>query len=204
MKEAIAKVETRGEELGDSKPAAEAIESSGSLDEAPGSAKDGMVHETYEVSCDPICHIEVPELVSSDNSIGSFPERDSSSAAQRIPSSNNVPLTVQQPIQDGGTSASGALKDPPEQATSRAKDASVIASPSSVPPTMQPASVIPIPSSVPSTMQQQPPADANETLQNAPPAMDTTGLANVVTANQVNDTTNSATLESGASATATE
>lgn len=72
MKEAIARVEKRGEELGTEKPAVQASASSPDnveLEDAPGSDQDRLFHSSHEVSIQPICQIEVPELVSSDTSI---------------------------------------------------------------------------------------------------------------------------------------
>lgn len=89
MKEIIARVEKRGEELNDLKSAAQANASSfhkGPLEDAPGSAKDRLLHQTYEVPVGPICPFDsVPELVSSDSSMCSSksqgePERDISGA----------------------------------------------------------------------------------------------------------------------------
>ena len=87
MKETIARVEKRGEELDDGglKPAASASIASligKSLDIAPGSSGDLFSHQTYEVPVEPICHLEsdVPLLVPSDTStcsLRSHEHRDS-------------------------------------------------------------------------------------------------------------------------------
>ena len=99
MKRTIMNVEKRKEELGDDSKAAAATETepkAGSkvlyppLQDAPGSSKDRLFHQTYEVPITPICNIE-PELVS-DTSVSSRSQGDSSMAV-------------------------GQLKAPPEQST---------------------------------------------------------------------------------------
>jgi len=71
MKETISRVEKRGEELSDSKSATKTKRSpfhKGSLEDGPGSEKDRLFHQSYEVPVNPICAVE-PELVTSDGSI---------------------------------------------------------------------------------------------------------------------------------------
>jgi len=101
MKEAIAKVEKRGEELSDSELAQQthAPISREALKDAPGSSKDRLLHEMYEVPVAPICYIDsVPELVSSDASISSRSLGDSSSVLKDPPEAGTIaaPLTMQQ------------------------------------------------------------------------------------------------------------
>lgn len=101
MKEAIAKVEKRGEELSDSEPAQQthAPIPREALKDAPGSSKDRLLHEMYEVPVAPICYIDsVPELVSSDASISSRSLGDSSSVLKDPPEAGTIaaPLTMQQ------------------------------------------------------------------------------------------------------------
>ena len=99
MKRTIMNVEKRKEELGDDSKAAAATETepkAGSkvlyppLQDAPGSSKDRLLHQSYEVPIAPICNIE-PELVS-DTSVSSRSQGDS-------------------------TMVVGQLKAPPEQST---------------------------------------------------------------------------------------
>ena len=69
MKETIASVEKRGEELSPMPPSQNVEHSyKYALADAPGTSKDRLFHQTYEVPVSPICPIEVPELVSSDAS----------------------------------------------------------------------------------------------------------------------------------------
>lgn len=73
MRETISRVEERGEELNSTKQSAPAgVPSShkGPLKDAPGSSKDRLLHQTHEVSVQPIIPLDsIPELVSSDTSV---------------------------------------------------------------------------------------------------------------------------------------
>mmetsp|Transcript_20142 Transcript_20142/g.43750 ORF Transcript_20142/g.43750 Transcript_20142/m.43750 type:complete len:705 (+) Transcript_20142:103-2217(+) len=105
MRATISRVEKRGEELNGRKSAAPSYVPSfhkGPLEDAAGSSKDRLIHQTYEVSVQPICPIDsVPELVSSDTSICSSRSQEvvSDAAAashkiQGVTSSNNLPANV--------------------------------------------------------------------------------------------------------------
>lgn len=86
MREAIARVEKRGEELNCSAPTEQSNTSSvrgGSLEDAAGSQKDRTVHQSYEVPVHPICPVDsVPDLVSSDTSICSLSHLKDQTALQ--------------------------------------------------------------------------------------------------------------------------
>ena len=72
MKQTIAKVEARGEELSDAGPGVQTEISSSHTDalvDAPDTAKDRLFHRTYEVPVRPICPLDLPELASSDSSV---------------------------------------------------------------------------------------------------------------------------------------
>jgi len=85
MRETISRVEKRGKELSESQPVTKSKASSihkGALENAPGSAKDRVFHQTYEVPALPICPVDlVPELVSSDTSISSSKSQGYSSGS---------------------------------------------------------------------------------------------------------------------------
>ena len=119
MKETIARVEKRGEELSPMPPSQNVEHSyKYALADAPGTSKDRLFHQTYEVPVSPICPIEVPELVSS----------DASSCSSRSHSSI------------------GLLKDPPEMLSEiPTQNASIDATSSSI-PLLQPKIVMPLPS----------------------------------------------------------
>ena len=106
MRETIARVEKRGEELKDELN--DSIQNNvlfsdvGSLEDAAGSSNDRHVHQTYEVPVGPICSIDpVPEVVS-DASIcsskGDLKEPPESISTATSTASNNVQL-----IQDTST-----------------------------------------------------------------------------------------------------
>ena len=87
MQNTIARVEKRYEELDDAsqEDAVEPTHKPGykviypPLQDAPGSTKDRLFHQTYEVPCEPICQLDLaPELVSTDaSSISSRSQEDS-------------------------------------------------------------------------------------------------------------------------------
>jgi len=65
MNKAISRVEKRGEELNDATAPPIMIDD---LEDAASSSKDRVTHQTFEVSCNPICPLDsVPALVSSDS-----------------------------------------------------------------------------------------------------------------------------------------
>jgi len=65
MNKAISRVEKRGEELNDATAPPITIDD---LEDAASSSKDRVTHQTFEVSCNPICPLDsVPALVSSDS-----------------------------------------------------------------------------------------------------------------------------------------
>ena len=102
MKETISRVEKRGEELNVSNPAPPSNVSSSHrepLEDAAGSSKDRLAHQTHEVSVQPICIIDsVPELVSSDTSTCSARSQGESSAL-KDPPEKDVAVTPNTTIQ---------------------------------------------------------------------------------------------------------
>lgn len=107
MIDTIARVEKHREELDDSNTPP--IDNS-DLKETASSSKDRLIHQTYEVSCNPICTIDsCPELIPSDASITDVsihPEdppllfMDRSDVAQSIvlPSKSGAADTPQQSV----------------------------------------------------------------------------------------------------------
>ena len=100
MKEAIAKVEKRGEELNDdddseSSPQISSLTSYRyALQDAAGASKDRQSHTTFEVGFEPICQIDVPELVSSDASSCSDRNGEPSSTMKAPPEQQILPMAT--------------------------------------------------------------------------------------------------------------
>ena len=107
MKRTIMNVEKRKEELVDMSKVAAATETepkAGSkvlyppLQDAPGSSKDRLFHQTYEVPTTPICNIE-PELVS-DTSVSSKSQGDSSMVVGQLKAPpEQCSVSSSQPVQ---------------------------------------------------------------------------------------------------------
>ena len=108
MKRTIMNVEKRKEELGDDSKAAAATETepkAGSkvlyppLQDAPGSSKDRLFHQSYEVPITPICNIE-PELVSDTTSVSSKSQGDSSMVVGQLKAPpEQCSVSSSQPVQ---------------------------------------------------------------------------------------------------------
>ena len=109
MKETIARVEKRGEQLSPKTPSQNVEHSHKyALADAPGTSKDRLFHQTYEIPVSPICPIEVPELVSSDAS--SCSSRSHSSIGQLKDPPEKMLSEI--PTQNASISSSIALLQP--------------------------------------------------------------------------------------------
>lgn len=102
MQNTIARVEKRYEELDDAsqedvvepthKPGYKVIYPP--LQDAPGSTKDRLFHQTYEVPCEPICQLDLaPELVSTDASSISSRSQEDSISHLKEPPEKVIPIT---------------------------------------------------------------------------------------------------------------